>query len=105
MQPSSGPSDLPFPGAHSQVTGKPLEIDGSTTPPLSVRRLLPLDASAPVRGEAGWVVSLPVRAEHVEVEKRVVVYERVLVQRGEVDDATRVEAEVRREALRVDTDG
>jgi uncharacterized protein (TIGR02271 family) len=51
------------------------------------------------------MVRLQVRAEHVEVRKQIVVYERVLVRRRELDSTARVEARVSREELRVELDG
>jgi hypothetical protein len=105
MSPPSSPSDVPFPGAHSQVTGKPLETYASAPPPPGMPRLLRLEASVPQPAERDWVVRLPVRAEHVEIKKRAVVYERVAIRKRAVDDVTRVADDVRREELKVDADG
>jgi stress response protein YsnF len=43
-----------------------------------------------------------VRAEHIDVEKHVIVYERVRVMRHDLGGVSRREADVRREVLRVD---
>jgi stress response protein YsnF len=52
----------------------------------------------------GWVVRLPVRAEDVSVEKRSVVFEEVVISTRPEHDVERIDAEVRREELVVDTD-
>ena len=70
----------------------------------SVTCSLPLESSVPT-WERGWTVRLPVRAEHVTVEKQVVAYERVAVRTHAIDDLARMEATVRREELRVDVQG
>src|SRR4029453_4037162 len=64
--------EAPFPGAPSQVTGRPLG-DGLATPraPASPG-LLPLEASL-IDGEGGCIARLPVRAEDTTIEKRTVV--------------------------------
>ncbi len=53
------------------------------------------------RGSAGWVVRVPLRAEHVTVERQTYVVEEVAVRTAPVEDTTRVEEAVRREELRV----
>ena len=104
-QTESTASDLPFPGAHSQVPGQrhesapPLLQDAKSSP-----RRLPL-GSAGAPWERGWRIRLAVRAEHVEVDKRVVGYERLRIARRQTDDVARVTATVRREELRVDRTG
>lgn len=52
-----------------------------------------------------FMVVLPVRAEHVTVEKRPVVFEEVVVRRQHVQDVERVTDTARREELRVDLEG
>jgi stress response protein YsnF len=102
VTPASGSAaDAPFPGARSQVTGKPIRSEAAI-PPLAAPELL-LEASVPADAQ-GWVVRLPVRAEHIEVEKQSVVYERVVVRRGEVDDVERVDTSIRRETLNIETE-
>jgi uncharacterized protein (TIGR02271 family) len=104
-QPQSTASDLPFPGALSQVPGQRHENQVPTAQDAEKRpRQLPLE-SAGVPWERGWLIRLPVRAEHVEIDKRVVVYERVSVGRRETADLAHVSANVRREELRVDRTG
>ncbi|MGI9147933.1 MAG: DUF2382 domain-containing protein [Chloroflexota bacterium] len=66
-------------------------------------RLLPLESS-PLRWERGWTIRLPVRVEHITLDKQVVVYERVLVRRQEIEERARVQASVRKEELRVSVD-
>jgi len=98
IPPESRAPDTPFAGAHSQVPGPrgdPLE---------STAERLPLESSE-VAWERGWSVRLPVRAEHILVDKQLVVYERVIVRRHQIDDLARVDANVRREQLRVEVDG
>ena len=68
----------------------------------SVAPALPLDARRSSSGP-GWAVRLPVRAEVVTVSKAVVVYETVVVRRRVVPELARVQTEIRRERLRVDT--
>jgi stress response protein YsnF len=96
--------EVPFRGAQSQVTGKLID-DAPGPQARAAAQSLPLEASARSTGEAGWVVRLPVRAEQVEVEKRVVVYEQVRVRSRGDHDVRRVTANIRREELRVDADG
>ena len=96
MLPESSSPDRPFPGAHSQVPGAHAP---SVETPATTRRL-PLGAARSRSGQ-GWVIRLPVRAEEVMVTKEVVVRERVVLRRRELDDVARVEATVRRERLQV----
>jgi Domain of unknown function (DUF2382) len=102
--PESSFPDRPFPGAHSQVPGAhAASTETPPTPPATTRRL-PLGAARSRSGQ-GWVIRLPVRAEEVMVTKEVVVRERVVLRRRELDDVARVEATVRRERLQVATTG
>jgi stress response protein YsnF len=50
-----------------------------------------------------WTIRLPVRREEVQIDKRTVVGERIVVHRVRVVDAARIDARLRRERLRVDT--
>jgi uncharacterized protein (TIGR02271 family) len=97
-------ADAPFPGARSQVRGQRQE-DAPPEPRESVgERLLPLESSyAPA--ERGWSVRLPVRAEQISVAKQTVVYERVVVRRREIADEAHLQADVRREELRIAEEG
>jgi hypothetical protein len=95
--------DRPFPGAHPQVPHGSGSADASTSAP-SGPAWLPLDA-VHERSEQGWVVRIPVRAEHVTVSKEVVISERVVLRRNWVRDVAHVEAAVQREQLRVETEG
>jgi len=63
-----------------------------------------LEASA-VAWERGWVVRLAVRAESVQVDKQVVVYERAVVRRRETEELATLGASIRREELSVDSEG
>ena len=65
---------------------------------------LPLEATQS-RTDRCWTVRLPVRREQVSVSKRVVVRERVVVHRRAVEDVARVEGQVSREVLRLETEG
>src|SRR2546423_6935912 len=96
--PESPSPTRPSPGAHPQVPGAHAP---SMETPATTRRL-PLGAARSRSGQ-GWVIRLPVRAEAVMVTKEVVVHERVVLRRREVDDVARVEATVRRERLQVAT--
>lgn len=65
---------------------------------------LPLEARvAPESG--GWVVRLPVRAELIQLEKTVAVYERVVVREEIAQAVAHPSATVRREELRIETRG
>jgi stress response protein YsnF len=101
IPPRTEPPDVPFPGAHSQVTGRPLQTHAPTTSAPGAAGQLPLEASA-ASAERGWSMRLPVRAEHVAIVKETVVYERVAVRRRTINERARVDASVRREELRVD---
>jgi stress response protein YsnF len=61
---------------------------------------LPL-AAQPLRTERGWTVRLPVRAEHVWVEKRAQAVEQVTVRLRRVEDTQHRIETVRREAADV----
>ena len=54
--------------------------------------------------ELSWAVSVPVRAEHCELEKQTVEYERVTVHLDRRVDVERVSARVRREELTIDSE-
>ena len=101
IPPESRAADRPFPGAHSQVPGA--RGDRATSTVRRAADLLPLESGA-VPWERGWVVRLPVRAERILVRKQVVVHERVVVRRRQIEDLTRVDANVRREQLEVEVD-
>lgn len=63
----------------------------------------PLEATWDTPGSAGgWRIRLPVRAEDIQVSKRTVVAERVLVQIRRLDDVARVTETVRREELDIE---
>lgn len=49
-------------------------------------------------------ISIPIFEEEVVVSKRTVVRERIVIRKGEVPEARRVEAELRRERVEVDSD-
>jgi len=54
---------------------------------------------------AGETIEIPVREEHVELEKQAVVYEEVEVGKRQVQDTERVSGTVRREEARVEREG
>jgi uncharacterized protein (TIGR02271 family) len=62
-------------------------------------------ADRPIEAGQTETIRVPVREEHVEVEKQPVVYEEVAVGKRVTQDTERVSDTVRREELRVDTDG
>ena len=55
------------------------------------------------RVAGGWHIRLPLRREDVRIDKRTVVAERVVIRRASVEDVRRVEADLKRERLRVDS--
>ena len=65
---------------------------------------LRLEATA-VNSDRGWAIRLPVRREHIRIDKQVVVYERVVLRRDDIQDVTRVDSTVRREQLKVAVEG
>jgi hypothetical protein len=95
--------DRAFPGAPPQVPHASGSADASTSAP-SAPAWLPLDAVRE-RAEQGWVVRIPVRAEHVTVSKVVVITERIVLRRNRVGDVAHVAAVVQREQLRIETEG
>jgi stress response protein YsnF len=97
-------SARPFPGARSQVPGFRREQSESTARQRGTAPSLPLGASA-LPEEGGWTIRLRVRAEQIEVEKQVVVRERVAVRRHAVGGLTPVTTDIRKEVLNVQVDG
>ena len=95
-------SDQPFPGAHSQVPGVRGEMGESMRRGSGAE--LRLEAST-VNSDRGWAVRLPVRREHIVIDKQVVVYERVVLRRADLQDVTRVDSTVRREQTIVAVEG
>ena len=65
---------------------------------------LPLEATPNVVAGT-WSLRLPVRADEVTLAKQVVVRERVLVRRQQVEDRVRVDARLLHEELRTSTSG
>jgi uncharacterized protein (TIGR02271 family) len=65
---------------------------------------LPLDATW-TRTEDGWLVTVSVRAERIELTRETVETEEVAIRREVVRDTERVRAELLREELRVETTG
>jgi hypothetical protein len=71
---------------------------------LTPGQYLGLDARTQLR-PGGLTIRLPVRAEHVTVEKRTMVAEEVVIRRDQVQAVERVSDAVRRERLEVETVG
>jgi uncharacterized protein (TIGR02271 family) len=67
-------------------------------------RVLPLQGASTF-SDGCLTLRLPVRAEHVSVQKEVVIRERVRVKRHRVEDVARVQANLRREVLRTAREG
>jgi uncharacterized protein (TIGR02271 family) len=65
---------------------------------------LPLDATS-TRTEDGWLITLPVRAERIELTREAIETEEIAIRREVVRDTERVQAELLREELRVETTG
>lgn len=74
------------------------------TPQMDREQVLPLEAKVQSLNER-WVIHLPVRREQVVVSKRPVVVERVLVHRHREEDVVYAHDTVRREKLRLETEG
>jgi len=84
---------------------EPGEDPESFEPDLEQRQpLADLRAQVDRRGW-GWSVRVPLRADVVEVEKQLVPYEQVVVQRRKTERVEQVETTVRRERLVVDEHG
>ena len=67
-------------------------------------RPLPLEVEIePTAG--GWSIRLPLRAEDITVDKRTVVAETVTVRRGQVKEVVQRDETIRRERLRIETEG
>jgi stress response protein YsnF len=56
------------------------------------------------RSGQSWTIRLPLRREELRVEKRTVIAERLIIRPQVVPDVARVEANLRREELRVEGD-
>ena len=65
---------------------------------------LPLDATW-TRTEDGWLVTVPVRAERIELTRETVETEEIGIRRDVVRETERVQAELLREELTVETIG
>ena len=65
---------------------------------------LPLEAQVETTMHT-CTIRMPVRSEHIVVEKVPVVVEEVVVRTARLDDSVRIGGSVRREELRVDTEG
>ena len=73
-------------------------------PAATAEQPLPLEARIePTAG--GWSIRLPLRAEDVAVDKRTVVAETVTVRRGQVEEVIQRDETIRRERLRIETEG
>src|SRR5437868_12769632 len=79
-------------------------VNPTTNQPATASGQLPLEAqierSAGLHA-AGWTIQLPIRAEHLTIEKQSVVYEQVTVRRGQIHEVQQIDASIRRERLRV----
>lgn len=71
---------------------------------MATRQNLPHDATW-IAAEDGWLITLPARLERVEVGRRVVETDEVLVRLERRQEVQRVAGETRREELRVETRG
>ena len=67
-------------------------------------RRLPLEAKVD-SSFIGWTIRLPVRAEHIRLEKQPVVVEEVIIRRERRMDVVHVDETIQRERLRVETEG
>jgi hypothetical protein len=96
--------DRPFAGAHSQVPHASSGSADVSTRTAGEPAALPLDALCE-RSQGGWTVRLRVHAEHITITKEVVVTERVVLRRNQIDDVLHIGAVVQREQLQVEADG
>jgi len=90
-----------------EVVSEERTIDVPTTHEEVVIERTPVDrrlSDQPI-DTRGDTISVPVRAEQVDVEKRAVVYEEVGVDKRTVQDTQRVSETVRREEAVIDKDG
>jgi len=102
MSPEASTFDRPFPSARSQVPGFRREESESAARP-GAALSLPLEA-VPLPRERGWTIRLRVRAEQIEVEKQVVVRERVEVRQQTVGGSAHLSTDIRKEVLKVQVD-
>ena len=65
---------------------------------------LPLDATW-TRTEDGWLITVPVRAERIDLTRETVETEEIAIRREVVREIERVHAELLREELHVETTG
>ena len=91
-------TEASFPGARSTVPGFHRLAERSTD-----GERLRLEPNV-TEDERGWMMRLPVRAEEIQVEKRAVIYERVVVRRASLRNIVRLEDTIRREELEIDGD-
>jgi hypothetical protein len=103
MSPEASTFDRPFPGARSQVPGFRYEESESTARQPGAALPLPLGA-CPLPRERGWTIRLRVRAEQIDVEKQVVVRERVAIRQRAVGGSAHLSADIRKEVLNVRVD-
>lgn len=83
---------------HQAATGQSGDDSGD-----DARRTLTLEAKVESLAR-GWRVRLPVRAEHIRIDKRTIVAEEVIVRTAPVQDTVQFNETVRREELRVEAD-
>ena len=104
MPPVPSADDRPFPGTHSQVPGTHRDSSELTAQPSDTQEALPIEAS-PTQWERGWRVRLHVRAEHIELEKQAIIYERVVVRHSKIDQLDHIDATAWKEKLSVKVEG
>ena len=97
-RPETVAADAPFPGAHPQVPGMLSLHERQRAGGLALESRL-------IQAGANWTVRLPVRREQVTVTRETVVIERVTALRETIGDRAHIEDSIRRETVRVDTDG
>ena len=91
------------PSDREPATAAARSVPSLETGPRSGQRL-PLQALV-YKTERGVRVRLPVRAEHVWVEKETFVYEEAVIQEQQVEETVHAVGHVRREELRTSTRG
>lgn len=87
QQPQPAPTDATTTMSESNLTGQ--------------RQLLPLTGRIE-RANGGYVIRVPVRAEHIEIARQIVVKEEVVVRKAPTGDQRSVTGTVRREELAVE---
>lgn len=91
----------PLPAQQANATARPLAAGHETR---ERRGALPLQAQVEPAKD-GWLIRLPMRAEMITIDRQAVVVEQVVVRAETVQETVHLDASVRREELRMGTEG